>query len=97
MNALSTTIYVKFCFLHISFFLFNTDNLIANFTSSMVHRPLVRQCPIRIFIFDNRVKIHSLGTLPDYGLNVKDIKVETSFSHNIFCSVMPYFHYRMQV
>ena len=49
----------------------------------MVHRSLVRQCPIRIFIFDNRVEIHSPGTLPG-GLTVKDIEAGTSLPRNNF-------------
>ena len=51
--------------------------------NSMVHRSLVRQCPIRIFIFDNQVEIHSPGTLPG-GLTVKDIKAATSLLRNNF-------------
>ena len=51
--------------------------------NSMVHRSLVRQCPIRIFIFDNRVEIHSPGTLPG-GLTVKDIEAGTSLPRNNF-------------
>ena len=51
--------------------------------NSMVHRSLVRQCPIRIFIFDNRVEIHSPGTLPG-GLIVKDIEAGTSLPRNNF-------------
>ena len=49
--------------------------------NSMVHRSLVRQCPIRIFIFDDRVEIHSPGTLPG-GLTVKDIEAGTSLPRN---------------
>ena len=42
-----------------------------------------RQCPIRIFIFDNRVEIHSPGTLPG-GLTIKDIEAGTSLPRNNF-------------
>ena len=39
--------------------------------------------PIRIFIFDNRVEIHSPGTLPN-GLSVDDIVAGTSMPRNNF-------------
>ena len=41
------------------------------------------KAPVRIFIFDNRVEIHSPGALP-YGLTIDDIKVGTSMPRNMF-------------
>ena len=38
---------------------------------------------VRIFIFDNRVEIHSPGALP-YGLTIDDIKAGTSMPRNMF-------------
>ena len=49
----------------------------------MVHRSLNWKAPIRIFIFDNRVEIHSPGTLPN-GLQVEDIMNGTSMPRNNF-------------
>ena len=41
------------------------------------------KAPVRIFIFDNRVEIHSPGALP-YGLTIDDIKAGTSMPRNMF-------------
>ena len=41
------------------------------------------KAPVRIFIFDNRVEIHSPGALPD-GLTIDDIKAGTSMPRNMF-------------
>ena len=41
------------------------------------------KAPVRIFIFDNRVEIHSPGALP-YGLTIDDIKAGTSMPLNMF-------------
>ena len=49
----------------------------------MVHRSLNWKAPIRIFIFDNRVEIHSPGELPN-GLTVDDIVKGTSMPRNQF-------------
>ena len=49
----------------------------------MVHRSLNAKAPIRIFIFDDRVEIHSPGTLPN-GLSVDDIVMGTSMPRNMF-------------
>ena len=38
---------------------------------------------VRIFIFDNRVEIHSPGALPN-GLTIEDIKAGTSMPRNMF-------------
>lgn len=51
--------------------------------NALVHRSLIRNAPIRIFIFDNRVEIHSPGVLP-YGLSVADIENGTSMPRNNF-------------
>lgn len=49
----------------------------------MVHRSLNVKAPIRIFIFDDRIEIHSPGTLPN-GLTVDDIVMGTSMPRNMF-------------
>ena len=51
--------------------------------NALVHRSLNWKAPIRIFIYDNRVEIHSPGTLPN-GLQVDDIKNGTSMPRNNF-------------
>lgn len=51
--------------------------------NALVHRSLNIKSPIRIFIFDNRVEIHSPGTLPN-GLQVEDITNGTSMPRNNF-------------
>ena len=51
--------------------------------NSLVHRSLNMKAPVRIFIFDNRVEIHSPGALP-YGLTIDDIKAGTSMPRNMF-------------
>ena len=48
-----------------------------------MHRSLNWKAPIRIFIFDNRVEIHSPGELPN-GLTVDDIVKGTSMPRNQF-------------
>lgn len=48
-----------------------------------MHRSLNWNSPIRIFIFDNRVEIHSPGILPN-GLSVDDILAGTSMPRNTF-------------
>nr|WP_303044757.1 ATP-binding protein [Muribaculum intestinale] len=50
---------------------------------SSLHSSLNIKAPIRIFIFDNRVEIHSPGALPN-GLTVEDIKNVTSMPRNMF-------------
>lgn len=50
--------------------------------NALIHRSLTRQAPIRIFIFDDRVEIHSPGTLPG-GLSVEEIKQGTSLPRNM--------------
>lgn len=51
--------------------------------NALVHRSLNIKSPIRIFIFDNRIEIHSPGTLPN-GLQVEDITNGTSMPRNNF-------------
>ena len=51
--------------------------------NALVHRSLNWKAPIRIFIFDDRVEIHSPGELPN-GLTVEDIMKGTSMPRNEF-------------
>lgn len=51
--------------------------------NALIHRSLNWNAPIRIFIFDNRVEIHSPGLLPN-GLTVEDVKAGTSMPRNMF-------------
>ena len=51
--------------------------------NALVHRSLNWNAPIRIFIFNNRVEIHSPGILPN-GLQVEDITNGTSMPRNNF-------------
>ena len=48
-----------------------------------IHRSLNMKAPVRIFIFDNRVEIHSPGALTN-GLTIEDIKAGTSMPRNMF-------------
>ncbi len=57
--------------------------LVELVVNALVHRSLNWKAPIRIFIFDNRVEIHSPGTLPN-GLSVDDIVAGTSMPRNNF-------------
>ena len=58
-------------------------SLVEFTVNALVHRSLNAKAPIRIFIFDDRVEIHSPGTLPN-GLTVDDIVVGTSMPRNTF-------------
>ena len=58
-------------------------SLVEFTVNSLVHRSLNMKAPVRIFIFDNRVEIHSPGALP-YGLTIDDIKAGTSMPRNMF-------------
>lgn len=49
--------------------------------NALIHRSLVRTAPIRIFILDDRIEIHSPGNLPR-GLSVNDIENGTSMPRN---------------
>lgn len=51
--------------------------------NALVHRSLNVKAPIRIFIFDDRVEIHSPGALPN-GLTIEDVKNGTSMPRNMF-------------
>lgn len=57
-------------------------SLVEFTVNALVHRSLNATAPIRIFIFDDRVEIHSPGTLPN-GLTVDDIVVGTSMPRNM--------------
>ena len=57
--------------------------IMQNFTYALVHRSLNWNSPIRVFIFDNRIEIHSPGTLPN-GLSVDDIIAGVSMPRNNF-------------
>lgn len=59
------------------------ESLIEYTVNALVHRSLNIKAPIRIFIFDNRVEIHSPGSLPN-GLSINDIKNGTSMPRNMF-------------
>ncbi len=59
------------------------ESLTEYVVNALVHRSLNIKSPIRIFIFDNRVEIHSPGTLPN-GLTIDDIKNGTSMPRNMF-------------
>lgn len=58
-------------------------SLVEFTVNSLVHRSLNLKAPVRIFIFDNRVEIHSPGALPN-GLTIEDIKAGTSLPRNMF-------------
>ena len=57
--------------------------LVEFVVNALVHRSLNWKAPIRVFIFDNRVEIHSPGELPN-GLTVDDIVKGTSMPRNQF-------------
>ena len=58
-------------------------SLVEFTVNNLVHRSLNMKAPVRIFIFDNRVEIHSPGALPN-GLTIDDIKAGTSMPRNMF-------------
>jgi len=59
------------------------ESLVEYTVNALVHRSLNIKSPIRIFIFDNRVEIHSPGSLPN-GLTIEDVKNGTSMPRNMF-------------
>lgn len=59
------------------------ESLTEYVVNALVHRSLNMKSPIRIFIFDNRVEIHSPGALPN-DLTIEDIKNGTSMPRNMF-------------
>lgn len=59
------------------------ESLTEYVVNALVHRSLNIKAPIRIFIFDDRVEIHSPGSLPN-GLTVEDVKNGTSMPRNVF-------------
>ncbi len=58
-------------------------SLVEFTVNALVHRSLNATAPIRIFILDDRVEIHSPEILPN-GLSVDDIVVGTSMPRNMF-------------
>ena len=58
-------------------------SLVEFTVNSLVHRSLNMKAPVRIFIFNNRIEIHSPGALPN-GLTIDDIKAGTSMPRNMF-------------
>lgn len=59
------------------------ESLTEYVVNALVHRSLNIKAPIRIFIFDNRVEIHSPGALPN-GLTIEDVRNGTSMPRNMF-------------
>lgn len=59
------------------------ESLTEYVVNALVHRSLNIKAPIRIFIFDDRVEIHSPGSLPN-GLTIEDVKNGTSMPRNVF-------------
>lgn len=59
------------------------ESLTEYVINALVHRSLNIKTPIRIFIFDDRVEIHSPGSLPN-GLTIEDVKNGTSMPRNVF-------------
>lgn len=59
------------------------EGLTEYVVNALVHRSLNIKTPIRIFIFDDRVEIHSPGSLPN-GLTIEDVKNGTSMPRNVF-------------
>lgn len=50
-------------------------------SNALLHRSYSWEAPIRVFVFDNRVEIHSPGALPG-GLEVEDVLSGTSLPRN---------------
>ena len=44
--------------------------------NGILHRSYVIEAPLRVFIFDNRIEIHSPGLLPE-GVNLESFEVHT--------------------
>ncbi len=63
--------------------------------NALVHRDLLRQAPVRIFIFDNRLEIISPGALSG-GLTVDDIRKGKTYQRNPFMATFATnaLHYR---
>lgn len=59
------------------------ESLTEYVVNAFVHRSLNIKAPIRIFIFEDRVEIHSPGSLPNV-LTFEDIKNGTSMPRNMF-------------
>ncbi|MCR5840758.1 MAG: putative DNA binding domain-containing protein [Bacteroidales bacterium] len=56
-------------------------SLIEFTVNALVHRSLNLKAPVRVFLFDDRLEIHSPGTLPN-GLTVEDLVSGVSFPRN---------------
>lgn len=54
------------------------SEVVAN---ALIHRSYVKTAPVRVFIFDNRVEIHSPGLLPE-GIDVETLRRGTSYPVN---------------
>ncbi len=55
--------------------------------NALCHREYIRQAPIRVLIFDNRIEIISPGALPD-GLTVNEIKMGRTAQRNpLICTL----------
>ena len=68
--------------------------IMQDFTYAILHRSYVIEAPLRVFIFDNRIEIHSPGLLPE-GVNLENILHGASvprnkllFNHGI--NLLPY-------
>ena len=49
--------------------------------NAILHRSYVIEAPLRVFIFDNRIEIHSPGLLPE-GVSTESIKYGVSVPRN---------------
>ena len=72
----------------------STASLSEIVTNGILHRSYVIEAPLRVFIFDNRIEIHSPGLLPE-GVSMESIKHGASvprnkllFNHGI--NLLPY-------
>ena len=72
----------------------STASLSEIVTNGILHRSYIIEAPLRVFIFDNRIEIHSPGLLPE-GVSLESIKHGASvprnkllFNHGI--NLLPY-------
>ena len=72
----------------------STASLSEIVTNGILHRSYIIEAPLRVFIFDNRIEIHSPGLLPE-GVSMESIKHGASvprnkllFNHGI--NLLPY-------
>ena len=59
----------------------STASLSEIVTNGILHRSYVIEAPLRVFIFDNRIEIHSPGLLPE-GVSMESIKHGASMPRN---------------